>query len=141
MATYKSGNLIKLYLRPNGSTTAFGYIVCNEDLALNGTGNEITRSTKCGVLKDNGEISFEIPFSGVADIAPGGGTLSHNQLYDWFVAKTSLDFVFGDASSGGAVLDFSGVGVLTALNIQAPVDDFVGFDGTLSVTGNPTNNF
>jgi hypothetical protein len=137
--TTKSGNLIKLYLRENGSTTAFKYVVCNEDLSLDGTSDEISRPTKCGTLKTPGTPSFETPFSGVANFTPDADQISHNDLYNWFAAGTILDFVIGDASTGGTVLDFSGTCSITALTIQAPVDDFVGFDGTLAISGTPVN--
>lgn len=137
--TPKSGNLIKLYLRENGSTVAYKYVVCNEDLSLDGTSDEVSRPTKCGTLKTAGTPSFEVPLSGVANFTPDADQISHNELWDWFAAGTALDFVVGDASTGGTVLDFSGVGTLTALSIQAPVDDFVAFDGTLAVNGTPVN--
>jgi len=138
-ATGKSGNLIKLYLRENGSTATYKYVVCNEDLALNGTSDEVSRKTKCGTLKTAGTPEFEIPFSGVANFTLDADQLSHNELYDWFAAQATLDFVLGDASTGGTVLDFSGTVSITDLNIAAPVDDFVAFDGTLAVSGTPVN--
>jgi len=138
-ATPKSGNLIKLFLRQTGSTASFRFVVCNEELSLDGSSDEVSRATKCGVLKTAGTPSFEIPLSGVSDFLPAAGTISHNELWDWFAAGTSLDFVFGDLSTAGTVLDYSGNGVFTALNIQAPVDDFVAFDATFAVNGTPVN--
>ena len=138
-ATGKSGNLIKLYLRLNGSTASYKYVVCNEDLALNGTSDEVSRKTKCGTLKTAGTPEFEIPFSGVANFSNDADQLSHNELWNFFATGSTLDYVLGDASTSGTVLDFSGTCTITDLNISAPVDDFVAFDGTLAVSGTPVN--
>lgn len=140
MATGKSGNLIKLYLRENGSTAAYKYVVCNEDLSLEGSADEVSRPTKCGTLKTAGTPSYSISFSGVANFANDASQISHNELADWFAAQTLLDFVFGDAPTGATVLDFNGVCTLTSFNITATVDDFISFDATLGVNGTPTNN-
>ena len=139
MATPKSGNLVKLYLRETGSTTAFKYVVCNTTLSLDGTAEEISTTTKCGVLKAAGTTSFEIPFAGVTDFAGTAGTISANDLYNWFAANTSVDFVIGDAATAGTVLDFSGVAFITSLTVSSEVDNFISFDGTLSVNGTPVN--
>jgi hypothetical protein len=139
MATPKSGNLVKLYLRESGSTTAFKYVVCNTTLSLDGTAEEISTNTKCGVLKAAGTTSFEIPFAGVTDYAGDAGTISANNLYNWFAAGQLLDFVIGDAATAGTVLDFSGTASITALAVAAEVDNFVSFDGNLSVNGTPVN--
>jgi len=139
MASPKTGNLVKLYLRENGSTTAFKYVVCNTTLSLDGTAEEISTNTKCGVLKTAGTTSFEIPFAGVTDFAGDAGTISANELYNWFAANSQLDFVIGDAATAGTVLDFSGVGSLTSLTVAAEVDNFISFDANLSVSGTPVN--
>ncbi len=138
MATVKSGNLIKLYLRENGSTASFGYVVCNEDLTLDGTSDEISRPTKCGVLKAAGTPSYEIPYSGVANFAPDAGQISEATLAEWFQDGTTLDFVFGDSATSAVIIDRSGTGVITAHSVTSPVDDLVGFEGTFSVSGNLT---
>lgn len=140
MATGKSGNLIKLYLRENGSTASFKYVVCNEDLSLDGTSDEVSRPTKCGTLKTAGTPSYEAPFSGVANFANSADQISHNELSDWFAAQTVLDWVISDAATGGAVIDKSGTGVLTAYSEGYPVDDFISFTATLAVNGTPVNN-
>jgi len=139
MATPKSGNLIKLYLRENGSTGSFRFVVCNENLELDGSADEVSRATKCGVLKTAGTPSFEIPVSGVADFAPTAETISHNELWNWFAAGVSLDFVYGDAPAAGTILDFTGNGVFTSMTIGSNVDDFVEFDATFAVNGTPVN--
>ena len=139
MATPKSGNLIKLYLRENGSTAALRYVVCNEALSLDGTSDEVSRPTKCGTLKTAGTPSFEIPVSGVADTAPDADQVSASELWAWFAAGTTLDFVWGDDDTAPAFFGYSGVGAFTAMTLDAPVDDFVAFDGTFAVSGTPTD--
>lgn len=139
MATTANANLIKLYLRPNGSTAAFAFVVCNEDLSLDGSADEVSRPTKtCGVLKTAGAPSYEIPYSGVANFNPGIGQVSEAQLAEWFNDGTTLDFVFGDASSGATKVDRSGTGIITSHTMTTPVDDLVGFEGTFSVSGQLT---
>lgn len=139
MAQTVNSNLIKLYLRPNGSTAAFGFVVCNEDLSLDGTADEISRPTKtCGVLKSAGTPSYEIAYSGVANFAPSVGQISEAQLAEWFNDGTTLDFIFGDNSTGATKVDRSGTGIITAHTMTTPVDDLVGFEGTFSVSGTLT---
>ncbi len=140
MATTYSGGLIFLWLRPNGTTTGFKSVVCNEDLAISLNTEIIERTTKCGVLKAPGQASSEIPFSGVCDFAPGGTQVSHDQLLDWAIAKTKLDFVLGDLSTGGTILNVSGAGYLGDFELQAPAEDFIAFDATFAVDGNVVNN-
>lgn len=133
MATPKSGNLIGLYLAPGGGTKKV--VVCNEDLSIEGTAEEITRATKCGVFKDAGNVSYSISFSGMADFAPSGTQVSQADLATWFNAKTKLDFAFADDITTPAIISQTGQCYITAFNITATVDDFVSFDATLSVTG------
>lgn len=137
MATPKSGNLIKLYLSiPDGGWKT---VVCKEDLSIEGTAEEITRSTSCGVFKDAGNLSYTISFSGMADFAPGTDLVSQAELATWFNTKTKLYFVFGDGNNDldpATIMLQSGECYITAFNITATVDDFVSFDATLSVTGN-----
>ena len=137
--TPKSGNLIKLYLREAGSTASYKYVVCNEDLALEGTSDEISRPTKCGTLKTAGTPSYTIPLSGVANFTLDADQLSHNELSDWFATQQSLEFVLSDAATGGTIINYSGNGVLTDFSLQLPVDDMIGFTGTLAVNGTPVN--
>lgn len=140
MATPKSGNLIKLFLREAGSTAQFKYVVCNEDLSLDGTSDEISRPTKCGTLKAPGTPSFEIPLSGVMDTVPGVDQISSNEMWDWFASQQELEWLIADAATGATIVDKSGVGSLTAFTETYSVDDFIAFTGTLSVNGTPANN-
>lgn len=140
MADTNLGNVIFLYLRPNGGTIAFKKVVCNEELALSLDRDIIEANTKCGVLKAAGSLSSEIPFSGVANFTPAGTELSHNELLDWQLAATKLDWIVSDASTGGTKIDMSGAGYLGSFELTASTDEFISFDCTLAVDGTPVNN-
>ena len=140
MATTYLGNDIKVYLRERGSTGAWLELVCNEELSLTLNRNVIERVTKCGTLKRSGQLNSEVPFTGVSEFAPTGSQVSHNQLLDWQIANTELELKIADASAGATKVDIEADCSITDFEVTFTVDDYVGFSGTLSISGDPVNN-
>lgn len=140
MADNILGNDIKLFLREDGSTGAWLEIVCGEELSIALNRTTVERVTKCEVLKRGGALNTEIPFSGVSEFSPTGTQASHDQLLDWQIANTALEFKVADLSSGAVKMDISGDCSISDFEITATVDDYVAFSGTLAVNGAPLNN-
>jgi hypothetical protein len=137
MASAKTGNLVQLFLRLN-SSTSWKYATCNTEIALEAESEIIEEATKCGVFKQPGTKSFTIPFSAFSNYELGANEISHNQLWDWFVAGSTIEFILGDSAGTAVIAQYTGTGKIGSLSQSFNVDEFIGYEFDLIVDGTPT---
>tara|TARA_Y100001937_G_C6929302_1_gene245282 strand:- start:132 stop:554 length:423 start_codon:yes stop_codon:yes gene_type:complete len=78
----------------------------------------------------SGVRSGEISFEGLVDYTD---TLNHDEIFTMVSNRSKVDYSFGTAVSGDAVL--SGEGFISSLEINADMESAVTFSGTIVTTG------
>lgn len=127
------GELIGLFISADSGTT-WKEIVCAEDQSLEGTRNTTSRVTKCGTLKSKGPASWSMPFAGVAKTDPESDEVSAQDMIEYFQEGTELDFKFAHKTDE-SILYRQGTGFLSGYTEEYPAEDFVGFNGTVEISG------
>jgi hypothetical protein len=128
------GKLVKLEISTNLVTPAYKMVVCAEDSTLDGSTDVNTRNTKCGVFKSNGNVSWTLSGSGVANATPDSDELSADEILTLFQDSTNVLWKLTH-ETGDTIIYREGQGFFSAYSEGHPADDLVGFDYTLEVDG------
>lgn len=112
-------------------------VVCSEDLSVEGTRNTSSRVTRCGTLKSKGIPSYSFPIAGVANATPEAGQVSADDLMSYF--QNGTDLLIKLVHKDDATIYYrQGQGFLSGYTEEVPVEDVVGFSGTVEIDGNLT---
>ena len=86
-----------------------------------------------------GQKSSTIDFEGLTDFASNGYGI--DDLFSLLDNRTEVAWVLGVDSDDDATVDganFSGVGYITSLSVDAPMEDATTYSGTITVTDGVT---
>lgn len=144
MATYElQGDDVEFLVRV-ADTGTFKEMVCEETLTIDITNDVTTTKTKCGPFKGVQTPDFKVNGTGVYNYAPTSSEVSYNQVADWQIAKTKVEFIIRNQAFGaivaGDALRFSGYGYFVSSQGSFPANDVVKFTwafegvGTLNAT-------
>jgi hypothetical protein len=110
-------------------------VACLKDLGFAGSADKIDLSTKCGDAEAAGKLTNQYNFTGYAVKEAVGNVKSFNDLMGYYLNKTDLDWVVKDTDEPSATYYRSFSGQLTNYNETANLNDYVAFEGTISIKG------
>lgn len=134
MAQHKvSGNDVLLFIGTDGNT--YNTIVCLTQNAITRAINIIEANSKCGPDTLPGVLSNGVTFEGQVMFDPVGGTVSVDDLDDYWRNKTTIYWKMGKANPVIGDITYSGTGFIAQLDETAAQDSPMTFSGTIGVYG------
>lgn len=131
------------YIRAVGDTN-WKILVClsQSNMPVASQINE-TDTIHCGVAVGIGNVRLNPTGTAVCEAAPTGGKATYEDLLDWQLKKTLIEFKTeypdqGSAGYGGNFFLYS-QGYVTATELQSNANDVIKFTFTLSGVGEPIN--
>ncbi len=144
MAKEIGGKFIKIELRENSVGGAFKTLVCTESSSFEISTETSVKRTNCGISTTVSDATATASGTAVQNVVPTSSEISYEQMKQWIVAGTKLDFRYfneADAANGiteGQAVETTGSAYVTSLTLSAAADpgEGVTFDWTLTQTGN-----
>lgn len=135
MQTVQS-SLAPIEVRAKG-TTPWLTIVCAENYAVPVNTQVNTVDTFCGRAVGLGVLEFNPTVSAVFENDPDTTMVTYDQMLQWQVAKTTLEFrvQYPGSGSAGSSLYLSGECSVTATELQGAVNEVLKFTSTLTGQG------
>lgn len=128
-----SGNDYLLFIGTDGNT--YNTIVCLTANAITRAINIIESNTKCGPDTLPGVQSNQLTFEGVNMYDPVGGTVSIDDLDDFWRNKTTIYWKMGKASPAIGDITYTGTGFIAQLDESFQTDSPATFSGTIGIYG------
>ena len=128
-----SGNDVLLYLGTDGIT--YDTIVCLTSQSVTRATTEIDANTKCGPDKLPGVQTNDISFEGQIMLDPDSGTVSTDQLDDYWRNKTTVYWKMGKAVPVTGDVTYYGTGFISQLDETYGQDAPSTFSGKIAPYG------
>lgn len=126
---------VLLSISTNTETPAYSTLVCLISGGLNGSADVTTQSSRCGTGKARGSTNWTITGSLMANAAPGGSELSHDDLIALMQSGDSFLFKLAHATTPADYYR-QGTGFLSSYNETANDKEMVQAEFTIEVEGN-----
>jgi hypothetical protein len=110
---------IEFQVREAGTSDEYTELVCTVDDQIQLTNDITETNTRCGTKIGVSEAKATISGNATFNLTPDSDEASYDDVSDWQIAKTSLDFRYrnaactdenGNAYAAGAIFDFVGTG-------------------------------
>lgn len=134
MAEHKiNGTDVLLFLSTDGVT--YKTVVCLTSETVSRTTNAIDAKSKCGPDKLPGTQDNEVTFEGQVMADPSSGTISTDDIDDYWRNKTTVYFRVGKATPVTGDVTYSGTCFISKLDEVFAMDAVATFSGALGIYG------
>lgn len=138
------GSEIELWLKEAGTSDEFQKLICFLSIPLGITSNVSKKKSSCGTHVATADAEAEISGSAVCNIDPGATEVSYDQMVQWQLDKTALDFKYvnkagtinGTPYAEGDIVNFTGTTKVTSTTFKADVstDEAIEFDFNITMS-------
>ncbi len=135
-----SGNDLLLFIDPAGGTD-WKLVVCLTGNSLETATNIIDASSKCGPYSLPGNQTVKIDFAYHDVLDTTNSELSDGALRVLQLAKTTISFKFGYASTTEGAYVYTGTGFIASVKTDAQQNDVVKGTGSIGVYGTITTTY
>lgn len=137
-ATTIQGSNVEFLVRQK-DTGDFKEMVCEENLFFDVSNDVSTVKTKCGPFKGVQDPDFKANGTAVFNATPTASEVSYDDVLDWQVALTEVDFIIRNKSQGaysaGDLVRMSGTGYFVSTQFDGSNGSVSKFSWNLEGTG------